>query len=268
MSKLAIIAGHGELPKTLISACKKAKRSFVIVSLEGLSPALKVAGVETLKLRAERVDDLFKALHGAKVKRVVMAGGMKRPALSRLKPDMRGMKVISKLALNGVGDDGLLKLLANEFSKEKIKIVAAQDIAPEILAPKGVLSKLKADKNMQADIARAKDVLKAMGKADVGQAVIVQEGHVIAIEAAEGTDALIKRSADLLKNGKGGVLVKMAKPGQSKKMDLPTIGPQTISAAAKAGLKGVFVQAGSSIILDQAKAVQLANQHKLVLAGI
>jgi hypothetical protein len=130
------------------------------------------------------------------------------------------------------------------------------------------LGKVTPDDQAQQDIARGLSVVKALGEADVGQAVIVQQGIVLGVEASEGTDALIARCAALKREGPGGVLVKLAKPQQDDRFDLPTIGPETIAAAAKTGLSGIAIEAGRSLVIDRDKVRQLADEAGIFVVGL
>ncbi len=135
-------------------------------------------------------------------------------------------------------------------------------------APPGLLTRFGPDALAMADIRRAAEVARALGAVDVGQGCVVQQGMVLALEAAEGTDAMLARCGPLARPGPGGVLVKLLKPGQERRTDLPTIGPQTIRNAAAAGLRGVAFEAGSTILAERAAAVAAADAAGLFLLGL
>lgn len=147
-------------------------------------------------------------------------------------------------------------------------MVGVHTIVPELLTPQGVLGCVKPGKTDWKDIERGSQVAHLLGKADVGQAVIVQQGLVLAVEGIEGTAALIKRTAPLKRKGKAPVLIKMCKPTQDHRVDLPTIGEQTIQQAHQAGIKGIALQAGKTLIVDVDKTIALADKLNIFMVGI
>jgi DUF1009 family protein len=155
------------------------------------------------------------------------------------------------------------------LEKEGFCVVGVEDIlGSSILAPVGIIGRYKPDEQAEKDIARGIEVVKMLGMVDVGQAAVVQEGLVLGVEAIEGTDALIQRAALLRRTGKGGVLVKIAKPKQEKRVDLPTIGVKTIEEAAKAGLQGIAMEGQATLLADRAEIVRLADAANLFLIGL
>ena len=187
-----------------------------------------------------------------------------------MKLDATGRKWLRRLGFRAfLGDDALLKGVRALLAEEGLNVIKPQDILETLLTPRGVLTSAKPSEMDLKDIARGLFVLNAMSKADVGQAVVVQEGVVLAIEAAEGTRSLLKRTMPLkLSNEKGGVLVKTAKIDQDQAIDFPTIGSQTILEAKEANLTGIAVGAGSSQIIDFDKTVKLADEHGIFILGV
>ena len=167
-----------------------------------------------------------------------------------------------------LGDDGLLAAIVRVFAEEGFTVIGAHDIIGDSLGPPGVLTRVEPDGQARIDIRRGIDILTALGRADVGQACIVQQGIALAVEAIEGTDQMLSRAAALARPGPGGVLVKMAKPGQDRRADLPAIGPRTIEAAHAAGLRGVAFEAGGTLLTDRAACVTEADRLGLFLCGI
>ncbi|HLN38077.1 MAG TPA: LpxI family protein, partial [Xanthobacteraceae bacterium] len=155
-----------------------------------------------------------------------------------------------------------------------LRVIGLRDVAPEIFVPAGVLGRIQPAERDRSDIARAMQLIAALGPFDVGQAAIVANNHVLAVEAAEGTDNMLARIADLRRQGRVatppgiGVLVKAPKPGQDRRFDLPSIGPRTIEGAARAGLAGVAVAAGSTIIAEAAEVIAIAEREKIFVAGV
>lgn len=217
---------------------------------------LGAAGTAIDRLRAEKVEEL------------VMAGRINRPALSSLKPDAWATKFFAKAGLKALGDDGLLKTLVQELENEGFRVVGPETVMTDLLAPAGLYGAVQPDRQAEADIERGIEVARGLGGLDVGQAVVVQQGLVLAVEAIEGTDAMLNRAAGLRRDGPGGVLVKIKKPGQEVRADLPTIGTETVERAFQAGLRGIAVQAGNALIVDRSDVIRLADEKKLFLIGI
>ena len=268
MKKLGIIAGAGALPHALIEACERMHRPFFVLGLKGqANPKEYDKALPQAWIRLGAVGKGFRLMKKNGVEEVVMIGGVKRPSLVGLWPDLRGLKAISHLKKKS-GDDSLLRGIAKEIESEGFTVVGIDSILPHLLATEGVYTREVPLPKDGADIKRGIEVAKLLGKADVGQSVIVQQGLVLAVEGIEGTDALIRRSADLKRKGTGGVLVKVSKPQQDRRMDLPTIGPATVQAVKNAGFVGIAVEAGSVLISQSEQTVKLANQLGIFIVGV
>ena len=269
MKKLGIIAGNGGLPHALIEACERMHRPFFVLGLKGHANPQEYDSALPMKwIRLGAVGKGFRLMKKNGVEEVVMIGGIKRPSFVGLFPDLRGMKAIARLGKKALGDDGLLRGITKEIEREGFTVVGIDSILPHLLATEGVYTWAVPHQKDQVDIKRGIEVAKLLGRADVGQAVIVQQGLVLAVEGIEGTDALIRRSADLKRKGGGGVLVKMAKPNQDRRLDLPTIGPATVQAVKNAGFIGIAVQAGGVLISQSEQTVKLANQLGIFIVGV
>ena len=167
-----------------------------------------------------------------------------------------------------LGDDGLLSALVAELEREGFRVLGPEDLLCAGLAPEGPLGRLLPDAQARADIARGTEIARALGELDIGQAVVVQQGLVLGVEAIEGTDQLLRRCADLRREGPGGVLVKLEKPTQERRVDRPTIGPQTVTLAAAAGLRGIAVEAEATIVVDRDQVAAAADRAGLFVVGI
>jgi DUF1009 family protein len=199
----------------------------------------------------------------------VLVGPVRRPSLLDLRPDAEGARLLTRIGRAAfAGDDGLLAAVVRVLGEEGFRILGAHDILTEAVGPKGLLSRSRADAAAMADIARGVKVARALGAVDVGQCCVVQQGIVLAAEAAEGTDAMLARAATLRWPGPGGVLVKLVKPGQDRRADLPTIGVGTIRAAAAAGLRGVAFEAHGTLLAEREAVVAAADEAGLFLLGI
>ena len=268
-AKLGIIAGGGPLPGLIARACQGAGREILVVAFEGETDPATCADVPHRWLRMGAVGALLKSLSRAGCREVVLAGSIRRPSFSTVKPDLRGMRLMGRIArAMGKGDDALLSLVIDELEGEGFTVVGADDLIAELRAPAGVMGRIVPDEEAERDIAIGMKTARALGAHDVGQAVIVQAGLVLGVEGVEGTDRLIARCAPFQQPGPGGVLVKMKKPGQERRADLPTIGPDTIDRLAEAGLRGVAIEAGETLILERGVAVARADEQGLFLIGV
>ena len=266
--KLGIIAGQGELPGRLIDACRLSGRDFFVVAIEGQADPEAVAGTSHIWSRLGAAGTAFAKLREAAVQEVVMAGAVHRPSLSALRPDLRTAKFLARLARSALGDDGLLSAVVREFEEAGFRVIGPDEILDQMVTAAKLNGRIEPDAQAAADIAVGIDVARALGRLDVGQAVVVQQGVVLGVEAIEGTDALIARCSELRREGTGGVLIKLKKPGQERRVDLPTIGARTVAAAAAAGLRGIAVEAGGSLIVDPPAVAAIADETGLFILGI
>ncbi|MBN8901274.1 MAG: UDP-2,3-diacylglucosamine diphosphatase LpxI, partial [Rhodospirillales bacterium] len=180
-----------------------------------------------------------------------------------------GMRILGRIGRAAfMGDDGLLAAVIKVLGEAGFRVIGAQEVMRDALGPRGLLTRAEPDAQAVADLERGIAVARALGAADVGQGCVVQQGLVLAVEAVEGTDAMLARCAGLARPGVGGVLVKLVKPGQERRADLPTIGPTTIAGAAAAGLRGVAFEAGGTILADREATVAAADAAGLFVLGL
>ena len=267
MPRLGIIAGGGNLPKNLIAACLRDKRDFFVLGVRGHADKDIMQGVPHAWGSLGATNSNIQTLKDNGVDTVVMAGAIRRPSLREIKPDWRTIQVVAKLGSRAFGDDELLRAVAAELEKDGLKVVGAHEIDPTLITPPGVLGKIKPSAEHLIDIAAGVKIAKTLGALDTGQGVVVQQGIVLGVEAVEGTDALIARCKTLRRKGGGGVLVKSCKPQQDRRVDLPAIGQRTVRNAFEAGLEGIAIEAGASIILDRAATVDAADRLGLFVTG-
>lgn len=266
--KLGIIAGSGALPVSVVQACQKAKRPFCVIGLKGFVNKKDFpAKIPFFECRLGAAGRLIQTLKKEKVSEIILLGGVRRPSVWEIFPDFTALKLLSKVTFSK-GDDGLLRSIIRQIEAFGFTVVGVSSVLPELLTPKGILGSVQPNAHDFQDIKRGTEVAHLLGKADVGQAVIVQQGLVLALEGIEGTAALIKRSAPLKRKGKAPVLVKMCKPTQDRRVDLPTIGVQTIQQAHQAGIKGIALQAGTTVIADVSKTIEQADKLNIFLVGI
>ncbi|WP_282608219.1 LpxI family protein [Pelagibius sp. Alg239-R121] len=266
--KLGILAGSGELPVRIRNHCHMQGREVFVVAFNGHTNPEVVDGVEHVWTRLGGAYSALKPLRDAGVSELVMAGAVQRPSLGDLRPDFQALKFLTKIGSAGLGDDGMLKAIISYLENEGFRVVGIDDVLGDILATDGVISRIEPDEEALADIDRGVAVARALGAQDVGQSVIVQQGFILGVEAVEGTDALIARCAKLRRSGSGGVLVKVKKPQQERRADLPTIGTVTVRNAAESGLRGIAVEAGGSLIVDRDAVRAAADESGIFVVGI
>lgn len=267
--KLGIIAGGGTLPCQLVEHCKKIGRQFFVLAVEGNAlPSLTENDIPHLWIRMGQAGSGLKRLKEENVQELIMIGTIRRPSFKDLIPDLRTTAFFAKVGSKALGDDGLLRAVIKEIEGDGIKVVGIQEVMPELLSPSGLLTKKKPSKQDLIDIKRGVQAAFELGKLDIGQSVIVQEGMVLGVEGIEGTDELIKRCANYKRKGSGGVLVKLRKPQQDMRIDLPTIGQRTIDNAKQSGLNGVAIHAGNTLIVDQTELISYANKQGMFVIGI
>ena len=212
---------------------------------------------------------ILAALRRAGCEDIVLIGPVRRPSLRDLRPDAEGARILARVgrALFG-GDDGLLGALVRVLGEEGFTVHGAHEFLADAVAGSGPMGRVAVDGQALSDIARGIDVVRALGRLDIGQGCVVQDGLVLAVEAMEGTDRMLERAGLLRQPGLGGVLVKLVKPGQDRRADMPTIGPRTVEGAAAAGLRGIAVEAGGTLLTDRAACIATADQSGLFLVGI
>lgn len=267
--KLGIIAGGGSIPKMLIEHCAAQGRDFFVLAIEGnADKALFTDDIPHQWIRIGQAGTGFKRFAEEKVQDVIMIGTIKRPGFFDLVPDLRTTAFFAKVGAKALGDDGILRALVNEIEAEGMTVRGIHEVMSDLLVKPGILGRHKPDKQALVDIRRGIDVALALGKLDVGQSVVVQQGLVLGVEGIEGTDELIRRCSEYRRKGDGGVLVKLRKPQQDMRIDLPTIGPRSVSRAQESGLRGIVVHAGNGLIVDEAETIRLADKAGLFIMGI
>ena len=266
---LGILAGGGPFPGQVAAAAAAAGRPVFILGFEDFADPKVIGGFAHAYARLGAAGRILALLRAHAVRDLVLVGPVKRPSVFDLRPDLEGTRIMARIGRAAfAGDDGLLAAIVRVLAEEGFTVIGAHEILTEALAPRGVLGVVAPDAQAMADITRGIAVVRALGSVDVGQGCVVQQRHVLAVEAAEGTDRMLGRVADLALPGPGGVLVKLVKPGQERRADLPTIGPGTVVAAAAAGLRGVAFEAGGTLLTDRAATIAEADRRGLFLYGI
>lgn len=273
--RLGIIAGRGRLPEHVAAAARLAGHDPLIIPIKGESAqdwsAYEARPIAIADLKSAA--GIFKAYN---VDRVVLSGAIdRRPDWREGRPTWRSLRRIPDVVrgLVGAGDDRMLRIAISLIEAEGVKVISAHDIAPDLLAVVGPLGRHAPKEAAWRDIAAGQAAALALGDLDVGQGAVAVGGRVIALEGLEGTDAMLARVRDLRASGRlsrrhAGVLVKMCKPKQDPRADLPSIGPQTVHGAKAAGLGGIAVEAGRSLVLDREELVAAADAAGLFVIGI
>lgn len=267
-ARLGIVAGGGDLPAQLIGACRESGREVFVLAIAGHVRPEDLPVPPDGWIRLGEGGAGIRLMREAGVSEIVLAGRVRRPSLAELRPDAWTAKLVARLGWRLLGDDSALSALVGALEREGFTVTAAERILAGLLATDGVYGAVAPDAEALADIERGLEVGRAIGALDIGQAVIVQQGYVLGVEAAEGTDRLIERCAALKRAGPGGVLVKLAKPGQERRVDLPAVGPDTVACAARSGLRGIAVEAGSVLVVDRPAMVEAADRAGLFVIGV
>jgi UDP-2,3-diacylglucosamine hydrolase len=273
MDKLGLIAGGGALPLEVAQDCVAAGRHLFVIRLKGFAdPELQEFRGADVGLA--ELGKCFKLLKKEGCKSVCFAGQVNRPDFKALVPDLRGLAALpGAIAAARKGDDALLRYLLHEFEKEGFPVEGVHEVAGSLTLAEGPIGRVTPTSEHMADIERAMLVAREIGRLDVGQGAVVVRGLVLAVEAQEGTDAMLRRCAELPEAIRGkpeapcGVLAKAPKPIQERRIDLPTIGLATIQRAAKAGLAGIVGEAGGLIVLDRDAVIEAADEMGLFVYG-
>ena len=270
---LAIICGGGTLPFAVADAVTKYGRRVVLFAIRGWADPKRVVDYPHYWAALGQFGAFCRLARREGCQDVVLIGSMMRPAIWQIRPDLQTLRLLPRIfGMFRGGDDYLLKGVAAIFEEHGFRLLGAHAVAPEILMPEGALGRERPTERDNADIAKGFAFLTAASPFDVGQAVVVADARVLAIEAAEGTDSMLERIAQLRQTGRiasgRGVLVKAAKRNQDRRLDLPSIGPQTVEGAARAGLAGIAVVAGSTVVAEPAQIGAVADRAGLFVLGL
>jgi DUF1009 family protein len=272
---LAMICGGGSLPLAVADRVAASGRRVVLFPLRGAAEGTAVERHPHHWLYVGQIGKFLRLARAEGCRDVVFIGALVRPSIWQVHPDLTGLSFLPRVlkAFRG-GDNHLLSGMSKLLEGEGLRLRGAHEVAPEILVPEGVLGRIEPSERDRADIALGLDYLRAAGPFDVGQAVVVAGLHILAVEAAEGTDGMLARVAEMRANGRvraasgAGVLVKAAKPDQDRRFDLPSIGPVTVERAVAAGLAGIAVAAGDTIVAEPEHVIATADRGGIFVTGI
>jgi UDP-2,3-diacylglucosamine hydrolase len=274
-SPLAMVCCGGSIPFAVADQVQRRGRRVVLFACRGWADPKQVARFPHHWVAVAQLGRFRRLAREAGCHDVVFIGTLVRPSLSQLRLDWGTVRELPRIvrAYRG-GDNHLLSGVARIFEGMGFRVVGAHDVAPEILVREGLLTSRQPTARDRSDIARALALLAATGRFDIGQAAVVVDDRVLAIEAVEGTDQMLSRVAELRSNGRlrvpagTGVLVKAPKPQQDQRVDLPAIGPSTVEGVARAGLAGLAVVAGAAIIAEPEQVVRLADAANVFVVGV
>jgi DUF1009 family protein len=274
-SPIAIICGGGSFPGAVAEAILRRGRQPVMFGIKGWADAGVIERYPHHWVALGQLGRFFRLAQAEHCKEVLFIGTLLRPPLRQVRLDWQTVRLMPRIVgyFRG-GDNRLLSGAASIAESGGLRVIGLHEVAPEIFVPEGVLGRHRPSQRDLSDIARGMTLISALGPFDVGQATIVADDNVLAVEAAEGTDNMLARIAELRRQGRVttppgvGVLVKAPKPGQDRRFDLPSIGPRTVEGAARAGLAGIAVAAGSTIIAEADEVIAAADRQNIFIAGV
>ena len=274
-SPVGLIAAGGAMPFAVADSLAARGIDAVLFALRGACDPARVQHFRHHWISVGELGRAVKLFRAEGCRDLVFIGSLVRPALSEIRLDWGTLRAIGQIwaAFRG-GDDHLLSGIGRILERDGFRMVGIGDVAPDLLVPEGCLTRIAPDNASTADIAKGREVIRALSPFDIGQAAVVIDGHVVAVEDIEGTDGLLSRAARLREEGRiraaanHGVLVKAPKSGQDLRFDLPTIGPRTIEGAASAKLAGIAVVAGNTLVADPQTMIEKADAAGLFIAGV
>jgi len=274
-SPIGLIAAGGVMPFAVADSLTARGINPILFALTGACDPVRVERFRHHWISIGQLGRAVKLFRAENCRDLVFIGTLVRPALSEIRLDWGTLRVLGRVwaAFRG-GDDHLLSGIGRILEQDGFRMVGIKEVAPDLLMPEGCITRASPDENAAADIARGRDVLRALSPFDIGQAAIVIDGHVVGVEDIEGTDGLLARVAHLRNEGRirakaaRGVLVKAPKSGQDLRFDLPTIGPRTIEGAAAAKLAGIAIVSGNTIVVEPQAMIEAADAAGLFVTGL
>jgi UDP-2,3-diacylglucosamine hydrolase len=274
-SPVGLIAGGGVMPFAVADSLTARGVDPVVFALKGACDPRAAERFRHHWISVGQLGRAEKLFRSENCRNLVFIGTLVRPALSEIRLDWGTLRVIGRVwaAFRG-GDDHLLSSIGRILEQDGFRMVGIKDVAPDLLMPEGCVTRKVPDENAMADIAKGRDVLRALSPFDIGQAVVVIDGHVVGVEDIEGTDGLLARVARLRAEGRirakaaRGVLVKSPKSGQDLRFDLPTIGARTVEGAAAASLAGIAIVAGNTLVAEPQTMIETADAAGLFVIGL
>jgi hypothetical protein len=269
LGPIGLVAGEGALPLVIARAVAAEGRPLVLAALEHLAdPALLSLTPRHITVNAGRIGRVIDFFKQEGVAEVIFAGKVPKSLLFSLRrglrPDLRGLRTLARL--RDFRDETILRAVDREFERDGMRVLGIPEVCPSLVTPEGVLGTRSPSKKELADVEFGAEMARAIGKLDIGQTVVVKDRAVMAVEAIEGTDAAIRRGGEL--SGGGAVVVKLSRPGQDPRFDLPVVGPSTLDAMREGGCAVLAVEAGGSLIVDRETFLAEASRLGIAVLGI
>ena len=262
---IGIVAGKGQFPALVARGAREAGLGVVMCGFHGhTDPSLEHEADTFAMLHLGALNKLIEFFREHGVNRLCFAGAISKPKALDLRPDFRAAKVLFKL--RSKGDDVLLRAVMDELESEGLRIVQAAELVPGLRGPSGVLTRRQPTAEEWEDLRYGWPIAQTIGRMDIGQCIVVKRGMVVAVEGLEGTDALLRRGAEL--GGEGGVAVKIVKPGQDERIDLPALGTATMRTLVDGKYACLAFHAGKTLFFDREEALKLADAHSLSIVGL
>jgi len=262
---IGLIAGGGSFPLMVANSAREQGLRIMAVAHQGeTDPSLAESVDKIAWIKLGQLGKLISVLKKNGVRKALMAGTItKRRMFGKISPDLKGLTFMSKMAI--FHDDGILRAVANELAKEGIEIVSSTHYLPELLAPSGCLTRKKPGKAEKTDISFGWEVAKDLGRLDVGQCVVVSKKTVLALEAIDGTNETIIRGGRLA--GKNAVVVKVSKPNQDLRFDVPSVGLETLKVMAEVRASVLAVEAGKTLMFDRSEMIAYADRNGISIVS-
>lgn len=269
LSRVGIIAGRGELPLNLANSLKERGQDPFLLLIKGEALPEDYSDFPHQIIAITKVGKFLKILKQQNCQRVTLAGPVARPDFKNIIPDFEGMKLLTRIGkAASKGDDGLMRAISNYIEEKGFELVGAHELNEDFLPDTGPIGSHSPCKEDLSDIEAGIRIVQAIGALDIGQAAVVRNGYVLGVEAAEGTENLVKRCADFAWEKPAGILIKMAKPGQDLRADMPAIGPDTIRQVKDAHLRGIAIEANRCLIVEKEDVIRLADAAGLFVYGV
>ncbi|OBQ52699.1 LpxI family protein [Halodesulfovibrio spirochaetisodalis] len=263
--RIGIIAGAGQFPELVADGARKDGYTVVMCGFVGhTDPAIESKADIFEMLHLGALSKLIQFFKKNGVTRVCFAGAINKPKALDVRPDLRAAKLLFKI--RSKGDDVLLRAVLDELEVDGLQIVQAAELVPDLRGPAGLLTKKKLTDKLRETLAYGIPIGEQIGRMDIGQCIVVRENMVVAVECLEGTDATLKRGADL--GGKGCVAIKLFKPDQDERIDLPALGLNTIKNLVDGEYSCLVYYANKTLFFDREEALALANEHNIAIIGV
>ena len=264
--RIGLISGNGEFPLLFIRNAAEQGFSVCVCAFKGEAlPEIEIYAHEIIWIHVGQIKKIIKFFKKQNITRAVMLGGVKKTRLFLdVRPDTMAIKALAKL--KNTHDDNILRTFAQIMENNGIEIAASYEFMPDLLAEKGIWTNEAPSIEIMKDIVIGYRAAKKIGELDIGQTVVVSGGSIVAVEAVEGTDSAIKRGGEL--SGKDGVVVKVSKPFQDMRFDIPAVGPDTIRTMQKSGMKALALEASKTNVLDRKQMIELADKYKIIIAAV